>query len=616
MKEDPFGSHALFRQESVSSGDQPSVDEALTRTASQLERMISGQLGEEGEGLRVLAKGRTIVVYGVRNGMRDETLERLNRIIDELGSSYPVRVRLKHITPPEQQGFSEPSLFDLEEGADPGRRRPRVSHGQLDTIINKTLPLGVYPLKITPFECALPRGVFRAIHLKVDVPPEKQEAFDQWVEQFEGTYGIRIHARKEWAREGIDRFLNRIAPERQLLTTQDVPALAARLERFHRLPPRHRKETDIPMLPLEKGRDLLHVPFVTIDEATTLDMEDAIAAVTHPDGTISLYVSIIDVSWYVKRGGIIDRYTSSRAYSVYGSHAAFPLLGREFSFAEGSFVESEPRLAWTFEFTIAPSGEIVERDVYRAAMKSYAKLTVEHAHEMLHGVRQATNRDGDVLPIRDLAEAAHRLWRSRTSSGEFLVLDSGERTADRIVQECMITANIEAADLFVSQGWPALFTTYTVPSAAQKEQLAKRCERVGVHALPSDFDDPVEFSRIWVALRDEHADSLLGEMLDRFFPRSVFGTLPDAHQGIPARSYLRLKGNTYVGIVNQWILEALTDGRESPFSHDDLERISLKQNRQMRSYDSVSLQVRLDRRAVRRHRHGGSTGRSAVRGAR
>jgi exoribonuclease R len=81
-------------------------------------------------------------------------------------------------------------------------------------------------------------------------------------------------------------------------------------------------------------------------------------------------------------------------------------------------------------------------------------------------------------------------------------------------------------------------------------------------------------------------------MLDRFFPRSLFGTLPQDHNGIPARAYLRLKGNTYVGIVNQWILEALSTGEPSPFSVEDLDRISRKQNRQLRSYDSVSYQVR------------------------
>jgi hypothetical protein len=81
-------------------------------------------------------------------------------------------------------------------------------------------------------------------------------------------------------------------------------------------------------------------------------------------------------------------------------------------------------------------------------------------------------------------------------------------------------------------------------------------------------------------------------MLDRFFPRSLYSSVPNNHQGIPARSYLRLKGNTYVGIVNQWIFEAFAEGKPPPFSSNELEKIGHRQNRLMRSYDSLAFQLR------------------------
>lgn len=479
---------------------------------------------------------------------------------------------------------SHPSL----ESPQPSKEKSaKISFSQLSREIHATLPLGVYALKIIPFECQLDGGIFRALHLKVDLPPEKEEAFARWWQDFESRFDVRLHPTKDWATKGIDNLVRAVAGDTQILTTDAIPALDRRLEQFHRIPQIGNEQDPIPPIPLSRGADLTHLSFITIDPATTLDREDALYAERHIDDSIDLYISFIDVTWYARRGSAIDRHISARAFSVYGSYSAYPLLGREFSFGAGSFIPNEPRLAWTFQLKITQQGMIDNIQFYRSAVMSRGAFTVDEVQNEL-----SSSSIDSAQVLRDLSEVAHRLsvWRRRTD--DFVVVTPGEGKAARIVSECMITANIQAASLLEKEGREGVYTTYALPSQTQQEQLARRIRGGGVSVELNQFTNARDFSALWDSLRQAGQHGILSEMLDRFFPRSLYSSVPNNHQGIPARSYLRLKGNTYVGIVNQWIFEAFAEGKPPPFSSNELEKIGHRQNRLMRSYDSLAFQLR------------------------
>lgn len=577
MQDDTSLSRTNFSSPPSLNAHPPEVREEIHHE-EQFHELLKSSLNESLTTYAVAREDHGWVVYGQHRPDGAHAPEEIEKMIQRLAWSVPVEVRW--VSSPEEAPEKVSKKADRKRGKEPSQK-------ELNEIINSTLPLGVYPLKITPFQCKLPGGTFKAIHLKVDLPPEKIEVFQEWVDNLESTYNIRVHAQREWAGDDLEQLLKRIAGTRSLLDDQDVPALENRLKRFQALPPFNGREVAIPEIPLEKGVDLLSLPFVTIDAATTMDMEDALYARQNQDGTISLYVSFIDVTWFIRPNEPLDRYLSRRAYSLYGSSSAFPLLGKEFAFGEGSFVQDQNRLGWTFEFLVEQDGSLRETKLYRAALKSHAKLTVEEAQAILQG-----DDERQDLPIKALAEVAHRLSRRR-SSKEGFIIESGERAASKIVQECMIAANIEAAAMMESKGLPAVFTIYDAPTEKQKEQLAARIRKLGIEVASSSFDNPQEFSRLWEELKNKKAESILSEMLDRFFPRSLFSTIPGRHSGIPAVSYLRVKGNTYAGIVNQWLVEALTEGEEPPFSADELDRIGTNQNRQMRAYDSRCLRIRL-----------------------
>lgn len=488
---------------------------------------------------------------------------------------------------PDEEGSEPRSPTEKGQHQKGSEKGARTSFSQLIREIHSTLPLGVYALKIIPFECQLDGGVFRALHLKVDIPPEKEAAFDRWWREFEARFEVRLHPTMEWATRGIDNLVRSIADDEQILSRAQLPALDRKLEQFHRIPQIGNISEPVPPIPLERGTDLTHLNFVTIDPATTLDREDALYAERKIDDSMDLYVSFIDVTWYALRGTAIDRHIASRAFSVYGSYSAYPLLGREFSFGAGSFVPNQPRLAWTFQFTISQQGMIEDMRFYRSAVKSRGAFTVDEVQQSLSS---ASDESAQVL--RNLSEAAHRLSAWRRRSNDFIVITPGEGKAERIVSECMITANIQAAALLEKNGREGMYTTYAHPSFTQQEQLARRIKKVGVAVELEQFSNARAFSALWDALREAGQHGILSEMLDRFFPRSLYSSVPHNHQGIPARSYLRLKGNTYVGIVNQWIFESLAEEKPPPFSSEELEKIGHRQNRLMRSYDSLAFQLR------------------------
>ncbi len=473
------------------------------------------------------------------------------------------------------------------KGHPPPPKNSKIAFSILTREVHATLPLGVYALRIVPFECQLEGGTFRALHIKIDLPPEKEGSFDKWWSEFETRFDVRIHPTKEWANRGIDNLLRGVSGNQEILTDSDIPALNRRLQHFDQVPGDRRADPLIKTIPLDKGKDLTSLPHITIDPATTLDREDAIYAIVHPNGNASLYVSFVDVTWYAQRHTLIDEHIASRAYSVYGSYSAFPLLGRDFAFGPGSFMPHEPRLAWTFELTVAPHGEIVDRKFYRSAVVSRGAYTVEEVQRIL------VAPEGDnATVLSHLCEVSHRLSQWRRKGNRFIVVPADERKAAQIVSECMITANIEAANLLEQHGRDGIFTTYAPPSVSQQEQLGRRIKKAGIEVETRHFTNAADFTTLWDNLRRAGQHSILSEMLDRFFPRSLFSSIPHNHQGIPARAYLRLKGNTYVGIVNQWIFEALHEGNSPPFSSDELEKIGHRQNRLMRSYDSAAFQLR------------------------
>lgn len=128
--------------------------------------------------------------------------------------------------------------------------------------------------------------------------------------------------------------------------------------------------------------DLRHVPFVTIDPASSTDLDQALFIERDGDGYKVLY-AIADVPSFVAPGGALDAETRQRGQTFYAPDGRIPLHPEVISENAGSLLADQDCSAFVWDFTLDPNGEVAGMSVARAAVRSRAKLSYKGAQEQL-----------------------------------------------------------------------------------------------------------------------------------------------------------------------------------------------------------------------------------------
>ena len=121
-------------------------------------------------------------------------------------------------------------------------------------------------------------------------------------------------------------------------------------------------------------RDLRQLPWVSIDNDDSLDLDQLSASGTDAAGNDVVYVAVADVDALVRRDSPIDAHASANTTSVYTAAGVFPMLPEKLSTNLTSLNEGEERLAVVVQMTIAHDGELLDSDIYRAVVRNRAKL--------------------------------------------------------------------------------------------------------------------------------------------------------------------------------------------------------------------------------------------------
>src|SRR5688500_14293016 len=192
--------------------------------------------------------------------------------------------------------------------------------------------------------------------------------------------------------------------------------------------------------------DLRALPWSSIDNRTSKDLDQIEVADQLPDGSIRVRIAIADVETLVPLGSAADDHASANTTSVYTGVAVFPMLPERLSTDLTSLNEGEDRLAVVIEFTVAPDGALGEPNVYRALVHNRAKLTYAAVGAWLEGEGPQPRPIARWPELRDQLrlqdDAAQRLRRARTTAGA-LVFESIEATP--------VVANGKVVDLAVSK---------------------------------------------------------------------------------------------------------------------------------------------------------------------
>lgn len=307
----------------------------------------------------------------------------------------------------------------------------------------------------------------------------------------------------------------------------------------------------------KQGRtDLRDMPLVTIDGADAKDFDDAVYCEAKPTGW-RLVVAIADVSHYVRPGTALDQEAQERGTSVYFPGRVVPMLPEALSNGLCSLRPREDRLCMVCDMLITKNGEIRRSRFYRAVMRSRARLIYDMVARMVVD-RDAALRERyqEVVPHLDELHALYKALRTarsrrgaidfETTETEILFDPEGridsiqptQRTeAHKIIEECMLAANMATARFLRRHRVPALFRNHERPEGDRLDALRDFLRGVGLQLGGGDDPQPRDFARLAEKLKTRPDRELVQTVMLRSLQQAVYHPDNEGHFGLAMDEY-------------------------------------------------------------------------------
>jgi ribonuclease R len=317
-------------------------------------------------------------------------------------------------------------------------------------------------------------------------------------------------------------------------------------------------EPDVRAQDREGRVDLRELPLVTIDGADARDFDDAVYAEKVRWGGWRLVVAIADVSHYVRHGSKLDAEARARATSVYFPDRVLAMLPEHLSNHLCSLMPNVERLAFVCDVRVSKTGKLSKGKFYEAVIRSHARLTYDQAWQFLENpegpeaetlapdVRKSllhlkavygalkTARDArGALDFRG-GEVKARIGDRGTIEGFFAVT---RNDAHRMIEECMIAANVEAAVALRTAKAGSLFRVHGQPEDKRVTELQKVLHALQVGATFSAKPTPREFRQLVERLTARPDGLLLEGLVIRSLAQAVYQQTNIGHFGLALEEY-------------------------------------------------------------------------------
>ncbi|WP_343123525.1 MULTISPECIES: ribonuclease R [unclassified Lysobacter] len=348
--------------------------------------------------------------------------------------------------------------------------------------------------------------------------------------------------------------------------------------------------------------DLRATPLVTIDGEDAKDFDDAVYCEPNRDG-FRLVVAIADVSHYVSPGTPLDEEAIRRATSVYFPGFVVPMLPETLSNGICSLKPKVDRLCFVCDMQIDREGLVAHSKFYEAVMNSHARLTYTQVWNAVgEGVEpeareEALGQIGSLLPnIQRLHQLYQVLSKARQRRGaiEFessevrFVLDQrGEvvqagmlqrNDAHKLIEECMIAANVEAAKYLIGAQVPAPYRNHERPPEQKYADLQEFLKEFKLRMPPWPQVQPRDFTELLKKVRERPDAALIESVLLRSQSLAVYAPGNLGHFGLALEAYAHFTSpiRRYPDLlVHRAIKYALTGARPDQFLYSPREMAAL-----------------------------------------
>lgn len=341
--------------------------------------------------------------------------------------------------------------------------------------------------------------------------------------------------------------------------------------------------------------DLTALHFVTIDSATTQDMDDALYVEKTAEDNLKLYIAIADPTSYIKEGSDLDKLALARSYTNYLPGFNIPMLPRELSDDLCSLRPNERRPALICSATILEDGSIADDIVFFSGwVESKSKLVYDEVSDWLEqsGDWQPTNEldKKQIELLKQMADKRNQ-WRQQNAlvfkdrpDYRFMLDDKGNvldilvesrRIANRIVEEAMITANLCAAIQLKNTLGFGVFNVHMGFEPLQIEQVVQTLKDHGIETTADSLLSLEGFRQLRRQL-DSQQTQFLDSRIRRFQTFAEVKGEPGPHFGLGFDAYATWTSpiRKYTDIVNHRLLKSVIAGK--PATEKPSEELSTK----------------------------------------
>jgi ribonuclease R len=360
-----------------------------------------------------------------------------------------------------------------------------------------------------------------------------------------------------------------------------------------------------------KGReDLTALPLVTIDGETARDFDDAVYCERDGRG-FRLVVAIADVSHYVQQGSALDTEAMSRGNSVYFPRRVIPMLPEKLSNGLCSLNPKVERLAMVCDMSIAQTGAIKSHRFYRAVIHSHARLTYNQvAAALFEQDAAALETVGALLPhLENLDRLFRVLLKARGKRGaidfetvetRMIFDDNGKiecivpevrNDAHRIIEECMLAANVCASNFLQEHDHAALYRIHAGPSEDRLEKLRGFMAEFGLQLGGGDEPHAKDYAKLLEQVKTRPDMQLLQTVMLRSLKQAMYSPDNVGHFGLAYEAYTHFTSpiRRYPDLLVHRAIKAVLDGKQ--YAPGDWEEIGLHCSMTERRADEATRDV-------------------------
>ncbi|OTG87951.1 ribonuclease R [Acinetobacter sp. ANC 4558] len=300
--------------------------------------------------------------------------------------------------------------------------------------------------------------------------------------------------------------------------------------------------------------DLRDLPLVTIDGEDARDFDDAVYAEKRPGGGYRVVVAIADVSHYVRTDKPLDNEAQERGTSVYFPHFVLPMLPEALSNGLCSLNPNVDRLCMVCDLKLSRAGKVTGYEFYPSVMHSKARLTYTQVAQYFDGDSHAVPEDRDVRKslntlfqmyqvLKGLRAERHAMEFETVETymtfdalgGINEILPRTRNEAHKLIEECMLLANVAAAEYALKHDIPML---YRVHEAPEFSRIRKVKDFVKLLGLPfPDQPTQADYQSVIEATKDRIDAPSIHAVLLRSMMQAYYGAKNLGHYGLAYEAY-------------------------------------------------------------------------------